>query len=85
VPITESAKSNIGGTKCKTVRNIPTCSICKQMGHRANTCKMPTETKRCVVELGQFDMHVVRLADDANIKPVKRCRQLDLVPINDWI
>ena len=47
---------------------------------------MPTEIKRCVVEVGGlFEMHVVRLADDAAIKPAKHRRPLDLVPTNDWI
>ena len=85
VPITESAKYNIGVLTIKTVHKIPSCSICKQTGHNANGCKMPVETKRCVVDLGEFDMHVVRLANDANIKPNKSRRSLDFVPINDWI
>ena len=86
VPITESVKSNIGGTKCKTTGcKVSTCLICKQLAQRANVCNMPADTMRCVVEFGKFEMHIGRLADDVAIKHAKCCRPLDLVPVKNHL
>jgi len=43
VLITESAKSSVGAGKKKGPWKLPTCSMCKSVGHRANRCNMPLD------------------------------------------
>ena len=78
VPLTESVKS-------KAPRKVSTCSVCKQLGHRSNSCRMPPETKRPNIEHCDIDIDRMYLADLMGIKPAKRHKQLDLVSFNDWI
>ena len=78
VPLTESAKS-------KAPRKVSTCSICKQLGHRSNNCRMPPESKRPNIEQCHIDIDTMHLADRMGIKAAKRHKQLDLVSFDDWI
>ena len=85
VPIMESAKSTVESANHKGPRKLPTCSICKSVGHRANGCKMPPDTKRRVTELVDIDLSLLILADACGIRPSKRRKQIELVPVDEWI
>ena len=85
VPIMESAKSTVGSANNKGPRKLPTCSICKSVGHRANGCKMPPDTKRRVTKLVDIDLLLLILADACGIRPSKRRKQIELVPVDEWI
>ena len=80
VPLTKTAKSNRKGP-----RKVATCSICKQIGHCSNGCRMPPDSKRCVLDLGEFDLDLLTLADKTAMKPSKRCKQLELLSIDEWM
>ena len=58
VPLTKTAKTIHAGP-----RKVPTCSICKQIGHRSNGCRMPPDSKRRVLDLEEFDYDLLMLAD----------------------
>ena len=85
VPLTKSAKSKVGDTSPKASRKVSTCSICKQIGHRSNSCRLPPVSKRPIVDLCDVDIHMIKMCDRIGIKPAKRRKQLDLVSIDDWI
>ena len=80
MPLTETAQSNRTGP-----RKVATCSICKQIDHHSNGCRMPPDSKRRVTDLGEFDLDLLTLVDKTTIKPSKCRKQLDLLSIDEWM
>ena len=85
VPITESAKSSVGTANKKGPRKLPTCSICKSVGHQDNGCKIPLDTKQRVTKLVDMDMTLLIGADTCGVRLSKRRKQIELVPVDEWI
>ena len=84
VPLTESAKSNAGGSAGKKKKGGPRkCSKCHQPGHISSGCKMPPARKRPAAALVDFDLRTINQCREYGIRPSKRRRPLDL--FDKWI
>ena len=81
-PLSESAKSRVGK---KPARNPSKCSTCVQLGHNCKKCQLPQMRKRKAVDLAYWDLDRLRAADRYGIKAPKRRKELDLVPMDEWI
>jgi len=85
VPLCESAKVCATTRTEPKQRKVSTCSICRSVGHRANTCGMPPDSKRRSADLIDFDMNFLECADSEGLRRIKRRNPMDMVDIDDWI
>ena len=85
--LTEPAKSSVGKRSIdKKARKIPTCSVCKLVGHAAIICKIPVQRKWRAVELVDFDIYGLNFTDANRLKALKRRKVfLDLLELDAWV
>ena len=83
VPLTESAKSNVGKSAGKKKGCPRKCSNCHQPGHTSARCQMPPAGKRPVSDLVDFDVQTMNRCNEYGIRPRKRQKPLDL--FEKWI
>jgi len=76
VSITECAKSSVGSKNQNGQIKPPTCSICKYLGHKSNSCKLPPDTKRPGAELVDISLAFLDVVDTCEIRAKKDESQL---------
>ena len=83
-PLGESSKSTAAEAR-KEPRPPRKCSNCRLPGCTKARCKFPPRRKRLNIDLPDFDPEKMALADACGIRAPKKLKNLDLVPIGDWI
>ena len=83
-PLGESSKSTAAEAQ-KKPQPPRKCSNCRLTGCNKATCEFPPRRKRLNIDLPDFDYEQMVLADACGIPAPKKLKNLDLVPIGDWI
>jgi hypothetical protein len=85
VPCHKDAKSNVGGGGGqKSDRKLPTCRICKQIGHTQWHYQLPPTSKGLSTELVDYDN--LSWVNECQIRQPKQTEKaLDLVATEDWL
>lgn len=82
LPLSKSSKSSVGK---KAARSPFKCSNCVLEGHKCNRCQLPLVRKRKVTDLVDWDLDELNFAESNGVRARKRRKELDLVPIDEWL